>query len=50
MKFKKSLLIIALVICLFAMASVSASDVNDMAISSEDTGELNYPLKMKLKV
>ncbi|MBR4447889.1 hypothetical protein [Methanobrevibacter sp.] len=37
MKFKKSLLIICLVICLFVMASVSASDVDNTAIS-EDNG------------
>ena len=40
MKFKKSLLIICLIICLFAIASVSATDTDDSAISSEDTGEI----------
>ena len=40
MKFKKSLLIIGLVICLFAMASASASDVNDTAIAGVDAEEI----------
>ena len=39
MKFKKSLLIICMLICLFAMANVSAINANDTAITSEDTGE-----------
>ena len=40
MKFKKSLLIICLVICLFAVASVSASDADDTTMSLEDKGEI----------
>ena len=40
MKFKKSLLFIGLVICLFAMASASASDVNDTAIAGVDAEEI----------
>ena len=40
MKFKKSLLIICLIICIFTMASVSATDVNDTAIASEDTDQM----------
>ena len=40
MRFKKSLLIICLIICIFAVASVSATDVNDTAIASEDTDQM----------
>ena len=40
MKFKKSLLIIGLVICLFAMASASASDVNDTAMEAAQSDEM----------
>ena len=38
MKFKKTFILICLVVCLFAMASVCASDANDTTIASEDTG------------
>ena len=40
MKFKKSLLFIGLVICLFAMASASASDVNDTAMEVVQSDEM----------
>ena len=40
MKFKKSLLIVCLVICLFAMASISASDADDTAIANEDNTQV----------
>ena len=35
MRFKKSLLVICIIICLFAMASVSASDVDDAVLASD---------------
>ena len=42
MKFKKSLLIICIIICLFAMQSVSAIDANDTAIAAtEDSLEID---------
>ncbi len=42
MRFKKSLLIICLIICIFAVASVSATDANDTAIATtEDSLEIN---------
>ena len=36
MKFKKSLLIICIVVCLFSIASVSANEIDDAAITMED--------------
>ena len=36
MKYKKSLLIICLIICLFSIASVCASDVNETVVTNED--------------
>ena len=38
MKHKKIFLLICLVICVFSMASVCASEANDTAMASEDTG------------
>ena len=40
MKFKKSFLVICLIICLFTIASVCASEVDDVAISSEDNTDI----------
>ena len=41
MKYKKSLLIICLIASiLFAIGSVSASDVNDTAIDSDNTNQI----------
>ena len=40
MKFKKSLLIICLVICMFAMANVSASDTDNTTMSLVDKGKI----------
>ena len=37
MKFKKSLLIICIFICLFSIASVSANEIDDAAIIMEDS-------------
>ncbi|MBQ3473054.1 MAG: hypothetical protein IJH35_03155, partial [Methanobrevibacter sp.] len=37
MKFKKSLLIICIFICLFSIASVSANEIDDVAITMEDS-------------
>ena len=37
MKFKKSLLIICIVVCLFSIASVSANEIDDVAITMEDS-------------
>lgn len=39
MKYKKGLLIICLIICLFSIASVVASDVNETVVASEDQSE-----------
>lgn len=42
MKYKKSLLFICLIICLFSIASVCASEVNETLVASEDqSDELN---------
>ena len=41
MNYKKSIIIIILAIFLISIAAVSASDVNDTAIASEDTGEID---------
>ena len=38
MKFKKSLLIVCLIIFLFSIASVSANEIDDVAITAEDNG------------
>ena len=40
MKYKKSMIIILLAIFLISIASASASDANDTALSSEDTGQI----------
>ena len=37
MKYKKSFIFICLIICLFSIASISAGDVNDTIMASEDT-------------
>ena len=39
MKYKKSIIMLALVIFIFGAASVCASDVNDM-VASENTGQM----------
>ena len=40
MKYKKSLLFICLIICLFSIASVCASDVNETVVASEDQSDV----------
>ena len=40
MKYKKSIIVIMLAIFIFSIAAVSASDVNDTVIASEDTGQM----------
>lgn len=40
MKFKKCLLIMCIIICLFTIASVCATDANETAITSEDNAQL----------
>lgn len=40
MKYKKELIFICLIICLFSVASVCASDVNDTAINSDNTDQV----------
>ena len=49
MKFKKSLPIICLIIFLFAIASVSASEVNDTAMASEDIGEMELSVSSDME-
>ena len=40
MKYKKSIIILAMAIFLFAIATASASDVNDTIVAGEDTGQI----------
>ena len=40
MKFKKSIILLVLVIFIFGVANVCASDVNDMVLASENTGQM----------
>ena len=40
MKFKKSLLIICLMICLLSIASVSANELDDRAVTLEDDAQI----------
>ena len=40
MKYKKSIIVIMLAIFIFSIAAVSASDVNDTVIASEDIGQM----------
>ena len=40
MKFKKSIILLVLVIFIFGVANVCASDVNDMLLASENTGQM----------
>ena len=40
MKYKKSIIILAMAVFLFAIATASASDVNDTIVADEDTGQI----------
>ena len=40
MKYKKGLVFICLIICLFSISGVCAGDVNDTAIASDDSGNI----------
>ena len=42
MRFKRTFLLICLFVCLFAMASVCASDANDTAIAIENSLEMDH--------
>ena len=40
MKFKRSLFVICIFICLFSVASVCASDVNENIVTSDDSDDI----------
>ena len=48
MKYKKIMIILVIAIFIFGAASVSASDMDDTAISSEDTGQMGLSASSEL--
>ncbi len=43
MKFRKSMFMLVLVIFLFSIAAVSANEVDDSSLASEDNFEIDHP-------